>query len=66
MAGLQAPIITMSQNRASSRDEALASHHYDGSQKMERLLDSQKQLLDENTELTKRCTSWGSTSASTS
>jgi uncharacterized membrane protein len=54
MAGLQAPIIMMSQNRSSARDEALASHHYDGSQKMQQLLESQKQLLDENTELTKQ------------
>jgi uncharacterized membrane protein len=54
MAGLQAPIIMMSQNRASARVEALASHHYAESQKMETVLENQKQLLDENTELTKQ------------
>ena len=36
MAGLQAPIIMMSQNRAAARDEALAAHHYKESQSMER------------------------------
>jgi uncharacterized membrane protein len=45
LAGLQAPIIMMSQNRAAARDEMLAGHHYDESQKME-------QLLQANTELT--------------
>jgi uncharacterized membrane protein len=54
MAGLQAPIIMMSQNRASVRDEALASHHYAGSKKMESLLEGQRRLLTENTELTKQ------------
>ena len=28
LAGIQAPIIMMSQNRAAARDEILASHHY--------------------------------------
>src|SRR5207245_9770226 len=45
LAGLQAPIIMMSQNRAAARDEALAAHHYEEGQKME-------QLLEPNTELT--------------
>ncbi len=54
MAGLQAPIIMMSQNRAAARDEMLAAHHYDESRKMEQLLESQKDLLDVNTELTKK------------
>lgn len=54
MAGLQAPIIMMSQNRASARDETLASHHYAESKKMETLLEGQRQLLTENTELTKQ------------
>ncbi len=54
MAGLQAPIIMMSQNRAAARDEALAAHHYRESQQMETLLENQKTLLDENTELTKQ------------
>ena len=54
MAGLQAPIILMSQNRAAARDEALAAHHYRESQKMEELLTNQRTLLEENTELTKQ------------
>ena len=54
MAGLQAPIIMMSQNRGAARDEALAAHHYDESQKMEKLLETQRQILDENTDLTKQ------------
>jgi uncharacterized membrane protein len=29
LAGIQAPIIMMSQNRAAARDEALAQHHYE-------------------------------------
>jgi uncharacterized membrane protein len=53
-AGLQAPIIMMSQNRASARDEALAAHHYEESQTMEDLLTAQRDLLDENTALTKQ------------
>ncbi|MBV8387319.1 MAG: DUF1003 domain-containing protein, partial [Acidimicrobiia bacterium] len=47
LAGLQAPIIMMSQNRAAARDENLASHHY------EQTLTAQ-QLLQTNTELTKQ------------
>jgi uncharacterized membrane protein len=54
MAGLQAPIILMSQNRAAARDEALAAHHYRESQKMEELLTNQRTLLEENTALTKQ------------
>jgi uncharacterized membrane protein len=54
MAGLQAPIIMMSQNRAGARDEALASHHYRESQTMETLLRNQKTILDENTTLTQQ------------
>lgn len=54
MAGLQAPIIMMSQNRAAARDEALAAHHYEESQKMEVLLTTQQRLLDENTDLTRQ------------
>ncbi len=54
MAGLQAPIIMMSQNRAAARDEALAAHHYTESQAMDTLLQNQKKLLDENTSLTKQ------------
>jgi uncharacterized membrane protein len=44
LAGLQAPVILMSQNRAAARDEALAGHHYDESQKMEALLQANTDL----------------------
>lgn len=54
MAGLQAPIIMMSQNRAAARDETLASHHYEESKKMEELVVNQRKLLEDNTELTKQ------------
>ena len=53
LAGLQAPIIMMSQNRAAARDEALAGHHYAESQKMERVLGTTQKLLEVNTDLTK-------------
>jgi uncharacterized membrane protein len=60
LAGLQAPIIMMSQNRAAAKDEALAAHHYEEGQKVEHvirtnheLLGVMKQLLDVNTALTK-------------
>ena len=35
LAGIQAPIIMMSQNRAAARDEILASHHYDETHKID-------------------------------
>lgn len=54
MAGLQAPVIMMSQNRAAARDEALAAHHYQESRAMEELLTTQRALLEENTDLTKQ------------
>ena len=54
MAGLQAPVIMMSQNRAAARDEALADHHYAETKAMETLIDTVKQLLDVNTDLTKQ------------
>jgi uncharacterized membrane protein len=47
LAGLQAPIIMMSQNRASVRDEALAAHHYDETQKID-------ELIRQNTDLTEK------------
>ena len=47
LAGIQAPIIMMSQNRAAARDEALAQHHYEETQKLD-------QLLQANTDLTQR------------
>jgi uncharacterized membrane protein len=54
MAGLQAPIIMMSQNRAAARDEALAAHHYAESQRMEQVLTVERTLLEENTQLTRQ------------
>ena len=54
LAGLQAPIIMMSQNRAAAKDEALANHHYIESQRIEELAESQRRLLEENTDLTKK------------
>ncbi|MGE5226131.1 MAG: DUF1003 domain-containing protein [Planctomycetaceae bacterium] len=47
MAGLQAPVIMMSQNRASARDEALAADHYREGKKMERLLEENTKLTEE-------------------
>ena len=54
LAGLQAPIIMMSQNRAAARDEALANHHYEESRRMEDLIQANQKLLDVNTDLTKK------------
>jgi uncharacterized membrane protein len=54
LAGLQAPIIMMSQNRAAARDEALAGHHYVEAQKDERMLITLGELLRANTDLTKQ------------
>jgi uncharacterized membrane protein len=47
LAGIQAPIIMMSQNRAAARDEILASHHYDETHKID-------QVLATNTDLTQK------------
>jgi uncharacterized membrane protein len=47
LAGLQAPIIMMSQNRAATKDEMLASRHYEETQQGAR-------LLAQNTELTQQ------------
>jgi uncharacterized membrane protein len=44
LAGLQAPIIMMSQNRAAARDEALAAHHYAETQALSGLLESNTDL----------------------
>jgi uncharacterized membrane protein len=54
LAGLQAPIIMMSQNRAAARDEALAGHHYVESLKGEQMLVALRVLLQANTDLTKQ------------
>jgi len=53
-AGLQAPIIMMSQNRAAARDEALAAHHYEEGQKTEQLIQTNLDLLKANTDLTQQ------------
>jgi uncharacterized membrane protein len=52
LAGLQAPIIMMSQNRAASRDEALAQHHYEETQKIDALLQANTDLTTQIHELT--------------
>lgn len=52
LAGLQAPVILMSQNRSAARDEALAGHHYEESQKLERLLEANTDLTRQVHELT--------------
>jgi uncharacterized membrane protein len=44
LAGIQAPIIMMSQNRAAVRDELLAAHHYDETHKIDELLESNTAL----------------------
>ena len=54
MAGLQAPIIMMSQNRAAARDETLAAHHYREGRNIEHLIVTQQKLLDQNTQLTEK------------
>ena len=54
LAGLQAPIIMMSQNRASARDEALAAHHYEEGMKVEKIITTTKALLEQNTNLTQQ------------
>jgi uncharacterized membrane protein len=46
-AGLQAPVIMMSQNRATKRDEVLATHHYEETRKID-------ELLRTNTDLTEK------------
>jgi len=52
LAGLQAPIIMMSQNRAAARDEALASHHYAETQTLDQLLQTNTDLTQQIHELT--------------
>jgi uncharacterized membrane protein len=54
LAGIQAPIIMMSQNRAASRDEILASHHYDETHKIDELLGSNTQLTQQVHDLSKK------------
>ncbi|MBV9664243.1 MAG: DUF1003 domain-containing protein [Actinobacteria bacterium] len=52
IAGIQAPIIMTSQNRAAARDEALARHHYAETKKMDHLLDRNTELTAEVRQLT--------------
>jgi uncharacterized membrane protein len=52
LAGLQAPIIMMSQNRAAARDETLASHHYAETQSLETLLQTNTDLTEQIHNLT--------------
>jgi uncharacterized membrane protein len=47
LAGIQAPIIMMSQNRAAARDEILASHHYNETHIVEQLLESNTALTQQ-------------------
>lgn len=54
LAGLQAPIIMMSQNRAAARDELLAQHHYDETQRINTLLESNTDLTNQVHDLAKR------------
>ena len=54
LAGLQAPIIMMSQNRASVRDESLAAHHYDETQALDELLMKNTELTEQIQQLTKQ------------
>lgn len=54
LAGLQAPIIMMSQNRAAARDEILAQHHYEETQTIDRLLQANTDLTKHVHELTEK------------
>ena len=54
LAGIQAPIIMMSQNRAAAHDEILATHHYDETQKIDDLLGSNTALTQQVHDLTQK------------
>jgi uncharacterized membrane protein len=54
LAGLQAPIIMMSQNRAAARDELLAQHHYDETQAIDKLLQANVDLTKQVHDLTQK------------
>jgi uncharacterized membrane protein len=54
LAGIQAPIIMMSQNRAAARDELLASHHYDETQAIDKLLQANTDLTQQVHDLTQK------------
>jgi uncharacterized membrane protein len=54
LAGLQAPIIMMSQNRSAARDEILAHHHYEETQKIDELLRANTDLTQQVHDLTQK------------
>jgi uncharacterized membrane protein len=54
LAGIQAPIIMMSQNRAATRDELLARHHYDETQSIDKLLQANVDLTQQVHDLTQK------------
>ena len=54
LAGIQAPIIMMSQNRAAARDEILAAHHYNETHKIDQLLAANTDLTQKVHDLTQR------------
>lgn len=54
LAGIQAPIIMMSQNRAAARDEILAHHHYEETQKIDALLQANTDLTQQVHDLTEK------------
>jgi uncharacterized membrane protein len=54
LAGIQAPIIMMSQNRAAARDEILAQHHYQETQKIDSLLQANTDLTQQVHDLTEK------------
>ncbi|MGA8680630.1 MAG: DUF1003 domain-containing protein, partial [Acidimicrobiales bacterium] len=54
LAGIQAPIIMMSQNRAAARDEILATHHYNETHSVQQLLESNTALTQQVHDLTQK------------
>jgi uncharacterized membrane protein len=54
LAGIQAPIIMMSQNRAATRDEMLAQHHYQETQTIDQLLKTNTDLTQQVHDLTQK------------
>ena len=54
LAGIQAPIIMMSQNRAAARDELLAQHHYEETQAIDKLLQANTDLTQQVHDLTQK------------
>jgi uncharacterized membrane protein len=54
LAGIQAPIIMMSQNRAAARDEVLASHHYEETHTLDALLKSNTDMTEQVRDLSEK------------